>query len=50
VVDGTDAAVANAFILIDGEKTDYLTDRNGNYKIKSVKKISRLVFLHPRME
>lgn len=42
VVDGTDAAVANAFILIDGEKTDYLTDRNGNYKIKVSKENTKI--------
>jgi len=47
VVDGTDAAVANAFILIDGEKTDYLTDRNGNYKIKVSKENTRIGVLTP---
>ena len=45
VVDGTDAAVANAFILIDGEKTDYLTDRNGNYKIKVSKENTKISVL-----
>lgn len=34
VVDGTNASVANAIILIDGEKTDYLTSKKGTYKIK----------------
>jgi len=42
VVDGTSAAVANAFILIDGEKTDYLTDRNGFYKIKVSKENTKI--------
>jgi TonB-dependent starch-binding outer membrane protein SusC len=34
VVDGTEASIANAIIMIDGEKTGYLTDKNGSYKIK----------------
>ena len=33
-VDGTDSSIANAIILIDGEKSDYTTDRKGFYKIK----------------
>jgi len=47
VVDGTDAAVASAFILIDGEKTDYLTDKNGNYKIKVSKENTRIGVFTP---
>jgi len=47
VVDGTDAAVANAFILIDGEKTDYVTDRNGNYKIKVSKDNTKIGVFTP---
>ena len=47
MVDGTDAAVANAFILIDGEKTDYLTDRNGNYKIKVNKENTKIGVFTP---
>jgi len=34
VKDGTDAPVANAFITVDGEKTDNLTNHNGFYKVK----------------
>jgi TonB-dependent SusC/RagA subfamily outer membrane receptor len=34
VVDGTDASIANAIITIDGEKTGYVTDSKGFYKIK----------------
>jgi TonB-dependent SusC/RagA subfamily outer membrane receptor len=34
VVDGTNTPVANAIVLIDGKKTSYSTDRNGEYKIK----------------
>jgi TonB-dependent SusC/RagA subfamily outer membrane receptor len=34
VVDGTDASIANAIIMVDGEKTGYLTDNKGFYKIK----------------
>jgi TonB-dependent SusC/RagA subfamily outer membrane receptor len=34
VVDGTDASVANAIIMVDGEKTGYVTDRKGLYRIK----------------
>ena len=34
VVDGTDASVANAIIIVDGEKTDYVTNKDGFYKIK----------------
>ena len=34
VVDGTDASIANAIIMIDGEKSGYTTDSKGYYKIK----------------
>lgn len=34
VVDGTGASIANAIIMIDGEKTGYVTDSKGLYKIK----------------
>lgn len=34
VVDGTGASIANAIIMIDGEKTGYVTDSKGFYKIK----------------
>lgn len=34
VVDGTDASVANAIIMIDGEKTGIHTDSKGFFKIK----------------
>lgn len=34
VVDGTDAPVANAIIMIDGERTGMLTDKKGKYRIK----------------
>jgi TonB-dependent SusC/RagA subfamily outer membrane receptor len=33
-IDGTDAPIANAVIMIDGKRTDCLTDRKGYYKIK----------------
>lgn len=48
VVDGTSAPVANAIIMIDGEKTDYLTDRDGSYKIKVGKENTKIgVFTSP---
>jgi len=48
VADGTDAPVANAIIMVDGEKTDYLTDRNGFYKIKVSKENTKIgVFTSP---
>jgi TonB-dependent SusC/RagA subfamily outer membrane receptor len=48
VIDGTDAPVANAIILLDGEKTDYLTDRDGFYKLKVSKKNTKIsVFTFP---
>jgi len=48
VVDGTDAPVGNAIIMLDGEKTDYLTDRNGFYKIKVSKENTKIgVFTSP---
>lgn len=48
VVDGTDAPVANAIIMVDGEKTEYLTDRNGFYKIKVSKENKKIgVFTSP---
>jgi len=34
VVDGTLAPVVNAIVLIDGQKTDKVTDENGRYRIK----------------
>jgi TonB-dependent SusC/RagA subfamily outer membrane receptor len=34
VVDGTQAPVANAIVLLDGQKTDNLTSDKGFYKIK----------------
>ena len=48
VVDGTSAPVPNAIIMIDGEKTDYLTDRDGSYKIKVGKEKTKIgVFTSP---
>lgn len=48
VVDGTSAPVANAIIMIDGEKADYLTDRDGSYKIKVGKENTKIgVFTSP---
>lgn len=34
VVDGTQASVSNAVVMIDGKKTEVLTDEKGFYKIK----------------
>jgi TonB-dependent SusC/RagA subfamily outer membrane receptor len=34
VVDGTQSSVANAFVTVDGEKTNVLTNDKGYYKIK----------------
>ena len=34
VVDETKAPIANAIILIDGEKTDYITDSKGRFKVR----------------
>jgi hypothetical protein len=34
VVDGTQKPVANAIVLVDEEKTGYLTDARGFYKLK----------------
>jgi TonB-dependent SusC/RagA subfamily outer membrane receptor len=34
VVDGTQTGIANAIILVDGKKTDNVTDKKGSYKIK----------------
>lgn len=42
VVDGTYTGVANAVILIDGEKTGYLTNENGTYKIKVSPEIKKI--------
>ncbi len=48
VIDGTNAPVANAIILLDGEKTDYLTDRDGFYKLKVSKENTKIgVFTSP---
>ena len=50
VVDETNASIANAIILIDGEKTDYVTDSKGLYKIKVTRKIKKSEYLHLQME
>jgi TonB-dependent SusC/RagA subfamily outer membrane receptor len=42
VVDGTDASIANAIIMVDGEKTGYVTDREGFYKIKISRKNTKI--------
>jgi TonB-dependent SusC/RagA subfamily outer membrane receptor len=42
VVDGTDASIANAIIMVDGEKTGYVTDRDGFYKIKISRKNTKI--------
>jgi TonB-dependent SusC/RagA subfamily outer membrane receptor len=34
VVDGTQASVVNAIVMVDGKKTDIITDDKGFYKIK----------------
>lgn len=34
VTDGTHAPVVNAIVMIDGQKTDILTDKRGFYKLK----------------
>ena len=34
VADETKTPIANAIVLIDGEKTDYITDSKGRYKVK----------------
>jgi TonB-dependent SusC/RagA subfamily outer membrane receptor len=34
VVDGTQASVANAIVMVDGKKTDILTNDKGHFKIK----------------
>ena len=47
VVDATATPVADAFILIDGEKTNNITDSKDIIKSKSDRKIKRLVFFHP---
>jgi TonB-dependent SusC/RagA subfamily outer membrane receptor len=47
VTDETGASIANAIIMVDGEKTGYVTDRKGFYKIKARqgdKKISVFTF------
>ncbi len=53
VVDGTDASIANAIIMIDGEKTGYVTDSKGFYKIKvsrENKKIGIFTFTNGTVE
>jgi TonB-dependent SusC/RagA subfamily outer membrane receptor len=53
VVDGTGASIANAIIMIDGEKTGVITDRNGLYQIKvspENKKIGILTFTNGIVE
>jgi TonB-dependent starch-binding outer membrane protein SusC len=35
VTDETGASIANAIIMVDGEKTNYITDGKGFYKIKA---------------
>jgi len=48
VIDGTDSPVANAIIMLDGEKTGYLTDREGFYKIKVSRENTKIgVFISP---
>ncbi len=42
VVDGTYASVARAIIMIDGEKTGYLTNGDGFYKIKVRKENTKI--------
>ncbi len=42
VVDGTYASVSRAIILIDGEKTGYLTNGDGFYKIKVKKENTKI--------
>jgi TonB-dependent SusC/RagA subfamily outer membrane receptor len=34
VIDGTNASIANAIIMVDGQKTNTLTDNKGHYKIR----------------
>jgi len=53
VTDETNATVANAIIMIDGEKTDCVTDRKGQFKIKVTgenKKIGVFTFTNGIME
>jgi TonB-dependent SusC/RagA subfamily outer membrane receptor len=38
VVDGTQTGIANAIIMVDGKKTDNVTDKRGSYKIKVKRK------------
>jgi len=48
VIDGTDAPIANAVIMIDDERTDRRTDRKGNYKIKVRRDNKKIgVFTYP---
>lgn len=42
VVDGTDAAIANAVIMIDGEETGIVTNRKGAYKVKVSSKNNKI--------
>lgn len=53
VVDETKDPVSNAIIMIDGEKTDYVTDKNGRFKIKVTgenKKIGIYTFTNGMVE
>jgi TonB-dependent SusC/RagA subfamily outer membrane receptor len=42
VTDVTGASIANAIIMVDGEKTSCLTDRKGFYKIKVIPENKRI--------
>jgi len=53
VVDETKDPVSNAIIMIDGEKTEYLTDNKGRFKIKVTgenKKIGIFTFTNGMVE
>jgi len=53
VVDETKDPVSNAIIMIDGEKTEYLTDNKGRFKIKVTgenKKIGVFTFTNGMVE
>lgn len=53
VVDQTHASIANAIIMIDGKKTNAITDQKGYYKIKvkpEIKKIGIFTFTNGVVE
>ena len=53
VLDASKKPIANAIIMIDGQKTNSVTDENGNYKIKvkpTVTKIGIFTFGHGTAE